>query len=61
MVNLLASDPDYREYKISYLAEISGFSSREVFTITFKKETGVNPSYFINNLKKDYDEIKVSK
>lgn len=61
MVNLLASDPNYREYKISYLAEISGFSSREVFTITFKKETGVNPSYFINNLKKDYDETKVSK
>lgn len=53
IINKLCTDPIYREYKISYLAEVSGFASREVFTITFKKETGVTPSYFINNLKKD--------
>ena len=59
IVNLLATNPAYREYKLSHLAEVAGFSSREVFTITFKKETGVNPSYFITNLKKDYESATV--
>ncbi|MDR6485690.1 AraC-like DNA-binding protein [Chryseobacterium vietnamense] len=53
IINKLCTDPIYREYKISYLAEACGFSSREVFAVTFKKETGVTPSYFINNLKKE--------
>ncbi|MGC5744432.1 tetratricopeptide repeat protein [Chryseobacterium sp. NFX27] len=53
IINKLCLDPIYREYKISYLAEVCGFASREVFAVTFKKETGVTPSYFINNLKKD--------
>ncbi len=52
--NKLIENPIYREYKISYLAEECGFSSREVFAATFKKETGVNPSYFINSLDKDF-------
>lgn len=47
----LFNDPIFREYKISYLAEVCGFSSREVFAVTFKKETGVSPSYFISQLK----------
>ncbi|MGC4041402.1 MAG: AraC family transcriptional regulator [Flavobacterium sp.] len=50
---LLANCPEYREYKISYLAECSGFSSRVVFAVVFKKETGISPSYFINNLKQE--------
>lgn len=49
----LIENPIYREYKISYLADESGFSSREVFAVTFKKETGVTPSYFINSLSND--------
>lgn len=53
ITNKLYESPIYREYKISYLAEACGFSSREVFAVVFKKETGVSPSYFINNLKKD--------
>lgn len=53
ITNKLYENPIYREYKISYLAEACGFSSREVFAVIFKKETGVSPSYFINNLKKD--------
>lgn len=53
IINLLHNEPRYREYKTSYLAEICGFSSREVFTTVFKKETGISPSYFIENLKKD--------
>ncbi|AZA53937.1 AraC family transcriptional regulator [Chryseobacterium sp. G0201] len=48
--NKLIENPVYREYKISYLAEECGFSSREVFAVTFKKENAVTPSYFINSL-----------
>lgn len=53
VVKLLYEDVRFREYKISYLAEVCGFSSREVFARAFKKETGISPSYFIENLKKD--------
>jgi len=53
IINKLYDTPIFREYKISYLAEACGFSSREVFAVIFKKETGVTPSYFINQLKKD--------
>lgn len=35
----LYNNPEYRKYTNSYLAERCGFSSREVFTTTFKKET----------------------
>ncbi|MDR2238074.1 MAG: helix-turn-helix domain-containing protein [Chryseobacterium sp.] len=56
ITNKLYENPIYREYKISYLAEASGFSSREVFAVIFKKETGVSPSYFINSLKKGHPE-----
>ena len=51
IIKLLYENPKYREYKISYLAEESGFSSRELFTTTFKKKTGISPSYFIEHLK----------
>lgn len=53
IVELLYEEPKHREYKISYLAELCGFSSREVFTTIFKKETGISPSYFIDHLKND--------
>lgn len=56
MVNLLYTEPKYREYKIAYLAEVCGFSSREVFSIVFKKETNITPSYFIENLKKEENQ-----
>lgn len=41
----------YREYKISYLAEECGYASPQVFINAFRKETGMTPSYFINELK----------
>jgi len=56
ITEVLYKNPIYREYKISYLAESCGFGSREVFAVVFKKETGISPSYFINNLKKDIRE-----
>ncbi len=52
IIHKLFSDPVYREYKINYLAEVCGYSSRQVFVICFKKETGFTPSFFIENLKK---------
>jgi len=56
IIEVLYKNPIYREYKISYLAESCGFGSREVFAVVFKKETGISPSYFINNLKMDTGE-----
>lgn len=50
IVYKLYNNPKYREYKISYLAEESGYASSQVFVIAFKKEKGVTPSYFINQL-----------
>lgn len=59
IIDQLYKDKKFREYKISYLANHCGFSSREVFASTFKKETGVTPSYFINQLKKDNQTQKL--
>lgn len=56
ITELLYNNPKYREYKISYLASVCGFASREVFAVVFKKETGVSPSYFISQLQADKDE-----
>ncbi|MGG5208249.1 helix-turn-helix domain-containing protein [Chryseobacterium sp. MIQD13] len=53
IIHKLISDPQYRQYKISYLADECGYASSQVFVISFKKETGFTPSYFIQNLKND--------
>ena len=50
ITNVLYEDPKYRKYKISYLAEICGFSSREVFATAFKKRNNISPSYVIDIL-----------
>lgn len=43
------SDPKYSEYKISYLAAISGFNSHSAFATVFKNITGISPSVFLKN------------
>lgn len=53
IVNLLLNQPEYLEYKIAYLAELSGFSSHSRFSQIFRKVTGVSPSVFINKTKKE--------
>lgn len=53
IMKLLYQEPKYRGYKITYLAELCGFSSRQVFTSVFKKETGITTSYYINQLKNE--------
>jgi AraC-like DNA-binding protein len=46
----LKNDPQYLQYKISYLAKESGFSSHSVFATVFKSVTGISPTTFINIL-----------
>ena len=43
----LNTEPVYRQYKISTLAEDAGFSSHSKFTTIFKSVTDVSPSHFI--------------
>lgn len=47
---LLKTDPAYLNYKISYLAEKSGFSSHSAFTTVFKSVTGISPNTYIQQL-----------
>lgn len=48
----LEDDPNFRKYKIAYLANYAGFSSGVVFATIFKKETGMTPSSYISQLEK---------
>ena len=50
ITQLLDEDPKYRQYKISYLAEISGYSSHSKFTSVFKKIKSCSPSAYIYQL-----------
>lgn len=52
IVNKLKNDPQYLKYKISYLAEISGYSSHSSFSTAFKSITGMPPTKFISYLKR---------
>lgn len=52
IIHVLNSDEKFRKYKISYISEYCGYSSREIFVAAFKRETGIPPSYFIENLNK---------
>ncbi|MGG5211108.1 helix-turn-helix domain-containing protein [Chryseobacterium sp. MIQD13] len=49
----ILADPLLRKYKISVIAEASGFSSAESFSKTFKKITGILPSVFIENINEE--------
>ncbi|MBB4807220.1 AraC-like DNA-binding protein [Chryseobacterium defluvii] len=53
IVNKLKNDPQYLKYKISHLAEESGFSSHNTFTTSFSNYIGVSPSNFIKFLSKE--------
>jgi len=46
----LENKPEYRNYKISYLSDLAGYSSHSRFASIFKKEMGVSPSEFISKL-----------
>lgn len=52
ILNKLQTAATYLTFKISYLAEESGFVSQSSFTSAFKEETGLTPSIYIRNLSK---------
>lgn len=43
------SKPEFRNYKISYLAELCGFNSHSFFATVFKNITGISPSEYLEN------------
>lgn len=53
VINLLKNNPEYLKYKVSYLAEISGFSSHSSFSVVFRSVSGLSPNQFIDFLKKE--------
>lgn len=52
IAHLLKTDPTYLNYKVSYLAEYSGFSSHSAFTTVFKSVTGMSPNAYIQEISK---------
>lgn len=52
----LRNDSDFLKYKISFLADLCGFSSHSRFTTNFKKVTGVSPLTFITELQEKRNE-----
>lgn len=59
LVEKLKSDPNYINYKISYLAEDCGFASHSSFATVFKSLTGISPVTFIELLKEEKQAIAV--
>lgn len=59
IVNKLKSDPNFMNYKISYLAEACGFSSHSSFATIFKSVTGIAPITFIEFLKNEEQTCNV--
>lgn len=47
---LMKENPEFLNYKVSYLAEVSGFSSHSSFTTVFKSITGMSPNVYIQQL-----------
>lgn len=56
IINLMKEDATYLNYKVSYLAEVSGFSSHSSFTVVFKSITGITPKQFVSFLRKNNKE-----
>lgn len=50
IINKLDKEPIYLSYKISYLAEESGFASQSSFSTSFKEVTGKSPSAYIKHI-----------
>ena len=57
--NKIYNNPKYLDYKISYLAEISGFTSHSAFATVFKNVTGIAPSVFIKQARKTQHDKSV--
>ncbi len=57
IINRIRSDKKLLDYKLSYLAEIAGFSSHSKFSSVFKTVTGLTPSVFIHFTKEEMSEV----
>ncbi len=53
IVEKLKTDSNFKNYKISYLADVCGFSSHSSFATIFKSITGITPIVFIDLLKEE--------
>ncbi|KGO91428.1 helix-turn-helix domain-containing protein [Flavobacterium subsaxonicum] len=51
--NKIYTNPEYLNYKISYLAESCGFNSHSAFATVFKNVTGISPSAFLKQALKN--------
>lgn len=60
IVRLIRSEPEYLQYKISYLADLCGYSSHSRFSAIFKKVTGISPSNFIAKVRKENKQNFIS-
>lgn len=56
IVRLMREEPKHLKYKLSYIAEIAGFSSHSKFATMFKKVTDLTPSAFIQEVRKEIKE-----
>lgn len=59
LIEKLKYDPNYMNYKISYLAEECGFASHSSFATVFKSITGISPVTFIELLKEEKQAIAI--
>lgn len=64
IIDRFQNNPEYLEYKLSYIADEFGFSSHSKFASIFKSVVGLSPSIFISHLKRDMleaqDNIKIN-
>lgn len=61
IVKKFQTEPKYSTYKMAYIAEEAGFSSSSKFSFYFKNITGLSPSRFLAQLKKNsLDDTKNS-
>jgi AraC-like DNA-binding protein len=56
IIEKLKTDPNFINYKISYLAENCGFSSHSSFATVFKSITGISPVKFIELLNQEKED-----
>lgn len=57
IINKLKNEPHYINYKISFLAEESGYSSHSNFATVFKSIVGMSPARFINLIREEREEL----
>jgi AraC-like DNA-binding protein len=60
-INSIKNSKHYLKYSISGIAEEFGFTTAESFSKAFRKKTGIKPSYFLDELRKKYNDGKTTR